>query len=83
MSMDELLGSDGPDTFRLTAAGEGRKREATRLRAEVERLRSGIADLRAGLMRGCNGGRCDPLDMTPLAPTLACLDALTREDGEG
>ena len=48
MSMDELFGSDEPDTP-MGPVGHAWKREAERLRAEVVRLRADVERLRAVL----------------------------------
>lgn len=56
--------------------------ELERLRAEAERQRSGIADLRAGLLRGLKpGDGTEPEPLTEVSGVVACLDALTREGG--
>ncbi len=64
--------------LRGVRAGE----ENARLTAEVERLRSGIRDLRQGLLRGLRpGDGAEPEPMTEVSGVVACLDALAREDG--
>lgn len=49
-------------------------------RADTERLRSGIADLRKSVL-----GKYHPASEVgaEMSGVVACLDALTREDGEG